>query len=119
MADIGVTDDPTYLTLTGTRDALRASSRSLNEYYEPEIEETIHKRDRSLRNWVVCRINSKSRRYRKHTVRQKRSCRPIKDVWTGRKKFRPEIARTGKLPDLQPLKALTNLLTCSEAPGRD
>ncbi|GIY74256.1 hypothetical protein CEXT_350731 [Caerostris extrusa] len=76
-------------------------------------------RDRSLRNWVVCRINSKSRRYGKHTVREERSCRPIKDVWAGRKKFRPEIVRTGKLPDSQPLKALTNLLTCSEAPGRD
>lgn len=35
--------DQTLLTLTGTRDALRASSRSLNEYYEPEVEETIHK----------------------------------------------------------------------------
>ncbi|GFQ73743.1 hypothetical protein TNCT_243421, partial [Trichonephila clavata] len=36
-------DDRTLMTLTGTRDALRASCRSLNEYYEPEVEETIHK----------------------------------------------------------------------------
>ncbi|GFY15841.1 hypothetical protein TNCV_1284861 [Trichonephila clavipes] len=43
MADYGLTDDRTLMTLTGTRDALRASCRSLNEYYEPEVEETIHK----------------------------------------------------------------------------
>ena len=36
-------DDQTLKTLTGTRDALRASQRSLNEFFEPEPEELIHK----------------------------------------------------------------------------
>ncbi|GBO27867.1 hypothetical protein AVEN_100083-1 [Araneus ventricosus] len=49
MADYGVTDDHTLLTLTGTRDALRASCRSLNEYYEPEVEEKIHKMNKEPR----------------------------------------------------------------------
>lgn len=36
-------NDQTLKTLTGTRDALRASQRSLNEFFEPEQEEMIHK----------------------------------------------------------------------------
>lgn len=44
MADYGsMQRDTTLQTLTGTRDALRASFKDLNDYYEPELEELIHK----------------------------------------------------------------------------
>ncbi|KAG8185261.1 hypothetical protein JTE90_023874 [Oedothorax gibbosus] len=39
----GMHHDTTLQTLTGTRDALRASFKDLNEYYEPDLEELIHK----------------------------------------------------------------------------